>query len=136
MLTERHPDPKTSHDTGARAQPSFAGHVPAAPTSERNRLQQYSHFSSPVHALLGAVVGDRLVANLLGFNFDAQPWHVSQFFDAIHPDDHIQVQAAALTTTSFSAQPRVMRPPQMYGLARAGKLRNAMKMARLYVLLA
>lgn len=87
--------------------------VPAATgdiNHQRKRLQQYSHFSAPVHALLaldagrmgswsldiptGEVVGDRLVATLLGFDFDAQPWNVSQFFTSVHPEDLDTVQQA------------------------------------------
>lgn len=90
--------------------PPVAPDVAVDIVQQHKRLQQYSHFSAPVHALLaldagrmgswsldiptGDVVGDRLVATLLGFDFDAQPWHVSQFFTSVHPEDRDFVQKA------------------------------------------
>ena len=90
--------------------PPTAAATPVDLTQQKNRLKQISHFSAPVHAMLaldagrmgswsldiptGEVVGDRLVASLLGFQYDAQPWQAEQFYSSVHPDDLAEVQLA------------------------------------------
>ena len=111
MHTFYQPNTNTSAPKGSLMQipPTIASPADES-DDQRKRLMQYSHFSAPVHALLaldagrmgswsldvvtGEVVGDRLVANLLGFDYDAQPWPVAQFFSSVHPDDVEHVQQA------------------------------------------
>lgn len=87
---------------------------------QRERLQQYRHFSAPVHALLaldagrmgswsldveaGEVVGDRFVAQLLGFSYEQQPWPIAAFFESVHPDDQSNVQEAVAKAFSGETQ--------------------------------
>jgi two-component sensor histidine kinase len=77
---------------------------------QKERLEQFEDFSAPVRALLaldagrmgswslnvvtGEVHGDRLVANLLGYNYDQQPWDIGEFFEAIEIEDRELVQEA------------------------------------------
>lgn len=42
----------------------------------------------------GTVRGDKLFAQLFGFDYDEQPWLVEQIFGAIHPEDVAHTQAA------------------------------------------
>lgn len=49
------------------------------------------------------VVGDRFVANLLGFDYDAQPWPADHFYNIVHPDDLAHVHAAVARALSGEA---------------------------------
>lgn len=75
-----------------------------------HRLQAYSHFGAPVHALLAldagrmgswsldietsTVVGDRRMSQFFGLDFDAQPWPLETCFSAIDDGDLAAVQAS------------------------------------------
>lgn len=82
--------------------------VPTRP--EKARLALYESFSAPTRALLaldagrmgswslnipsGEVVGDRFLANLLGLDYDRQPWDMTTFYEVVDPADSSHVHAA------------------------------------------
>ncbi len=82
--------------------------VPTRP--QKARLALYESFSAPTRALLaldagrmgswslnisnGEVVGDRFLANLLGLDYDRQPWDMTTFYEVVDPADSSHVHGA------------------------------------------
>lgn len=77
---------------------------------QEHKSQQFNRLNAPIHALLaldagrmgswsldvesGEVIGDRLVARLLGLGYEIQPWTIDDFFTSVHPDDRAAVHDA------------------------------------------
>lgn len=90
----------------------------------QERLAQYDDAEAANRALLAldagdigswswdlieeVVVGDHMMADLFGLDFDTQPWHQDTVFGTIHPDDLARVQksvqVAIETNTIFKSE--------------------------------
>lgn len=84
--------------------------APAPNLGQKERFEHFQNVNISMRALLaldagrmgswslnivtGEVVGDRLVAKLLGLNYDSQPWDVSDFYDTVDSEDLSGVQSA------------------------------------------